>query len=528
MRPRGSFALCPRPVVIDWLEHLGQALLPGSKHPLFFNTVLFGLVFTVFYTLYVPLARWAHLRVGLLVAFSLWFYYRVCGWVAVPFAGDGDQALRIPFVGVMAFTAMLDWLLARQLAATPHEGRRRALLWVGVGTGLGILAFFKYAYFFADTLAPALGADAGPDAPTRVLEVVGLSYYTFKTVSYLLDVYNESLETPEPSYFHYLAYVSFFPAVMAGPIHRAEPFLQALRAPFALNRTQVGVAFFLFLTGVFKKLVIADFLGANYVNRIFDNPGMYTGFENLMGSFLFGIQLFADFSAYTDMALGVALLLGFELGPNFNEPFKACNITDFWRRWHISLSTWFNEYVYTPLAFRWRRLKRWGAVLAVVVTFVLSGLWHGPTWPFVLWGTAHGLAIGWETATRNPRLRARAALPTWLYDGISLVLTWAFLGLTYSLFKNPTLGAVGEMYGQIFYHFQAEVIPEWFVQYWRVALVAGFALVLVYLPTHWKTALRHTYTALPWPAQAVLGALLILLAYQVATAELQGFIYLRF
>lgn len=516
----------PAPPGPSYWEALGSALLPGPygapdlSAPVF-HTVLFVGLFTLIYALYVAFGRFQQARVGIALGFSLYFYYRLGGWVAVPFTGHENPVL-LPIVGLMLLVGVVDFYIARAMHNNPDEALRKTLLYLSLGLSLGLLGFFKYHLFWGSLFG------AGDSVIVKSIEVIGLSYFTFKSISYVLDVYQETLPEPEDKLAHYLLYLSFFPAILAGPIHRAEQFLPQLRQPFVLSGPEVGRAFWLFLTGLFKKTVIADYLGANYVDRIFESPELFTGLENLLASFAFGIQLFFDFSGYTNMALALALLLGFRIAGNFNEPFKARNISEFWRRWHITLSEWFNDYVYTPLAFRWRALKRWGAVLAVLVTFLLSGFWHGPNWTFILWGAAHGVAIAWETATRKPRARWRTQLNTQLYDGASWLLTFLYLGVTYMLFKAANLAKVGEMFGQIGTNFRADLFGDWFIEYGRVAVVLGLGLLLIFLPTHLKTRAFRWYETRPWYTQVGLAVLAVVATVQGQTAESQPFIYLGF
>jgi D-alanyl-lipoteichoic acid acyltransferase DltB (MBOAT superfamily) len=304
--------------------------------------------------------------------------------------------------------------------------------------------------------------------------------------------------------------------------------LPQIRQPLQLDRRMIGTAFFLFLTGLFKKVVIADYLGENLIGRVFSNPGMYTGFENLVASYTYGLHLFADFSAYTDMAIAIALLLGFQISPNFDEPFKARNMTEFWRRWHMSLSTWFRDYVYQDLSMSWRHWRRWGTALAALVTFFLVGFWHGPKWTYIVWGTLHGVIIAWEALTRKQRQRLRKRMNTAWYDGLSLFLNLNFLGFTFLFFNAKNMDQAMLMISRIFNNFGAEAVGTWFISYYKVVLVIALGLFLHFLPGQWKTTLRETFTNLHWSLQALIGFILIELIYQAQTAESQPFIYLQF
>ncbi len=487
-----------------------QLLTPGATgNHFFFNTPAFILCFTGFYAIYLLVAQhWAG-RAAALVGFSFFFYWQFGG----------------PWVLLLTATAAVDWAVARQLPRA-NASLRGLLLTLSVGINLGVLAWFKYRGFLLGGWAE-LAAGGTPDA-LRLLAPVGLSYTSFKSLSYLFDVRDETIDQPERSYLAYLAYVSFFPNLLAGPIHRAVDWLPQLRERFQLTSEQLGRAVFWFLAGLFKKTVIADPLAADYLNRIFDAPDRYSGFEVLMAAYGYGVHLFCDFSGYTDMALAVALLLGFDLAANFNEPFKARNVGEFWRRWHITLSTWFQDYVFTPLSYGWRSWGRWGAVLAVLVTFLLSGLWHGAGWTFILWGASHGAAIAWETATRESRKSVRARLPARLYDGLSLLLTFQFLSLTYILFRAASLEQTGRLYLRLLIDFDLSLAPAWAAAYPRVLALIVLGLTLHFLPLRWKQNLGAAFGRLHWTLQAVVCVLVVLLAYQVQSAEPLPFVYLQF
>ena len=487
-----------------------QLLTPGAvgSH-FFFNTPAFVLCFTGFYALYLLVAGEWRGRALALVGFSGFFYWQFGG----------------PWVLLLAATAAVDWAVARQLPEA-NGSLRRLLVGLSVAVNLGVLAWFKYRGFLFGGWAE-LAAGGTPDA-LSLLAPVGLSYTCFRSLSYVFDVRDETIEAPERSYLAYLAYVAFFPNLLAGPIHRAVDWLPQLRERFALTTEQLGRAVFWFLAGLFKKVVIADPLAADYLNRIFDAPDRYSGFEVLMAAYGYGVHLFCDFSGYTDMALGVALLLGFDLSANFNEPFKARNVGEFWRRWHITLSAWFQDYVFTPLSYSWRSWGRWGAVLAVLVTFLLSGLWHGAGWTFILWGASHGAAIAWETATRESRKALRLRLPARLYDGLSLLLTLQFLSLTYLLFRAEHLAAAGRLYYRLFTDLNPALALDWAAAYPRVLGLMALGLTLHFLPLRWKQGVAGAFGRLHWTLQAVVCALTVLAAYQVQSAEPLPFVYLNF
>lgn len=495
---------------MEQIEHLLKAFAHESGYPLFFTGTLFFVFFTALYGLQMLAANLPKARMYILLAFSLFFYYHFSDYY---------------FVILLASTALVDFLIGQNIRQAENRTTQRTLVGLSVTLNLGMLGYYKYANFFLDTVNQMGGS-------YEALEValpIGISYYTFKTISYILDVYYEEIEEPESNYGRYLLYLTFFPNVLAGPITRATEFLTQTREKLFLSAEQLGRAFFLFFTGLFKKVVIADYLAANYVDRIFDAPESYTGFENLMATYAYGIQLFCDFSGYTSMALGIALLLGYELSPNFNEPFKARSISEFWRRWHISLSTWFNDYVFTPLNFSLRNWGKAGIMIAVIVTFALSGLWHGAGLTFILWGLSHGVVIAFESVTGKKRKRLRKQWNTKLYDGISWFLTFNYLSFTYVFFRSKDMESAGKMFGQIFANFAPQIIGKWFVEYQTVFWALALGMAMHFIPKSWKDAALAAFTRLHWALKA--AACFIAAAFVIVVSrniEAQEFVYLQF
>lgn len=511
----------------DALANLRLALTPGGGD-FFFTSPAFGLLLLVAMALLVAGGKRPNVRTAVVGAFSLFFYHRVVGWVSLPTLPQ----IELPFVAVLTLIALADWAIARQIDKTANLSGKRAWLWASLVVSLGTLIYFKYADFFTTTYYNLMGMPTAQTPGRVLLEVVGLSYFVFKSASYVQDVYYEE-QPPERRFDRYLTYVAFFPNILAGPLHRAREILPELAKPYRLTRADLSAATFLFITGFFKKAVLADRLGTDFVDRVFDAPDRFTGFENLMASLGYGVQLYFDFSGYVDMALALALLLGFRgLTPNFREPFKAVSISDFWRRWHITLSQWFNDYLYTPLSFAWRRYKRTGAVVAVLITFILSGLWHGPAWAFVAWGASHGLAIGWETAAAPWRKRMATRYPVG-FGILSRTLTLSYLAATWVLFKAgfypDGLAHAGTVYAQIGGAFSSlSLIGAWFTAYAQVALTLAAALTLAFLPTAWKHHLKQTWARQPLLVQGLSLLIGFLLILQLAGAAMQPVIYLQF
>jgi len=340
----------------------------------------------------------------------------------------------VSFLALIVFSSVLDFGVGAWLGTTRAPGRRRALLALSLAGNLGLLGYFKYAAFFVDSLAEALGA-LGIEAHLPTLEVilpVGISFYTFQSLSYTLDVYFRRLE-PEPSLLRFLAYVSAFPQLVAGPIVRARELLPQLRGDFFARSDSAGLLFVFY--GLAKKLFLADPLGFHLADRVFRNPGNFGSLDTALGIYGYSFQIFLDFSAYSDIAVGLGLLLGLRLPVNFRTPYAAPNPVEFWRRWHITLSTWFRDYLYIPLG--GNRVGTARLALNLLVVMTVAGLWHGAAWTFVLWGLVHGLALVayrlWRD--RHPRSGPPSPVRRWL----GILVTFHAVSLAWVLFRAPDL-----------------------------------------------------------------------------------------
>ena len=326
-----------------------------------FNSPEFLVFFPVVFALHWILPhrfRWA-----LLLAASWLFYFWWNPWTGLLLVG----------------TTLVSWLCAKGIVRAEAAAVRRAWLVLALTACLGCLSIFKYTGFFASI--------AGLELPLRIILPVGISFYTFQTLSYVIDVYR-GMVTPERHFGYYALFVSFFPQLVAGPIERPENLLPQLRAQRRFSTENLAAGGWLLLEGYFKKIVIADSL-APFVDRVYGAPGEALGPEILLATALFGIQIYCDFSGYSDIARGAARLLGIDLTENFRRPYGAKTVREFWRRWHISLTSWFTDYVYIPLGGNRKGLPR--QVFNILVVFLLSGLWHGAGWTFVLWGLIHGV-----------------------------------------------------------------------------------------------------------------------------------------
>jgi alginate O-acetyltransferase complex protein AlgI len=323
------------------------------------------------------------------------------------------------FLSLLWLSTAADFFIARRLNQLPEGRRRDTLLYLSVGLNLAYLGVFKYFNFFAQTL----GADF---AVLNVLLPVGISFYTFQSISYIVDVYRNKREHTE-DFVAYALYISYFPHLVAGPIQRSTQLLPQLLEPRTVRKEQIRSGALLMLVGYFKKVAVADAV-APIVNAVFASPGQWSRGTLLLAVYLFAIQIYGDFSGYTDIARGVSRLMGIELRVNFRQPYLAANVTEFWKRWHISLSEWLRDYLYISLG--GNRLGRARTYANLMITMLLGGLWHGASWTFVIWGGLHGLYLSFHKAfpTKLPRL-------------LATILTFHLVCLAWIFFRAPSLEA---------------------------------------------------------------------------------------
>ena len=343
------------------------------------------------------------------------------------------------FSFLLLTSTVVDFFVGRKLQSAGSRRNRKLLLIFSLAVNLGILGFFKYFNFFIESAAYVLSSVGFvPHVPVlRVLLPIGISFYTFKTMTYTIDIYRGKMK-PTDSFVDYALFTSFFPQILAGPIERASNLLPQISAPRLIMREKVLAGMGLVLLGSFKKVAIADTL-APMVGKIFDAPESMTGGQLWTGLYAYTFQIYGDFSGYTDIARGISLILGFETMVNFNSPYLSRNITEFWRRWHISLSTWFRDYLYIPLG--GNRLGPVRTYANLFITMLLCGLWHGAAWTFVLWGAIHGTGLLVHRAMLGGRKVDLSWRPTargWATDIAGALLTFHFVALAWVLFRAPT------------------------------------------------------------------------------------------
>lgn len=461
-------------LILNFLKRL-FSFDPNS--PLLFTQFYFWAFFAIVYAVFALIGGRRLLRNSFLCFVSLLFYYKTSGLSVL----------------ILLFVTLSDFLIAKRIFKSSTRGRKRAWLALGVSVDLLLLCYFKYSYFFADFVHTVTGIQiqvhdifgsignmiAGREmfSVDKIVLPVGISFFIFQVISYTVDVYREEIE-PVGNILDFGFFVSFFPQLVAGPIVKASEFIPQIYRPFSLSRRQFGMAVFWILNGLAKKIILSDYIAVNFIDRVFENPLLFTGFENFAALFGYSLQVYADFSGYTDIAIGVAMLMGFYLPQNFNSPYKASNPQDFWRRWHMSLSRWLKSYLYIPLGgnrnatfgtYFWIVLfaliavmlsGRWvvsvvfigiAAVLGAVarlkperrkkilaninrfITMLLGGMWHGASWNFIIWGGLNGIGLiiyqFWKDLSWGARVLAvfAAALLTGLMCGFFPAPVWTLL-----------------------------------------------------------------------------------------------------
>lgn len=331
------------------------------------------------------------------------------------------------FLGLLTLTITVDFLVARAIDAEENQQKRKRLLWISLGINLGVLGFFKYFNFFVDSASDILAPFGIQIRTLNVILPVGISFFTFQSLSYTIDVYRRQLK-PTRHYLDYALFVSFFPQLVAGPIVRASEFLPQLQHPSSLSWTRAFEGFRQFVFGFFKKVFIADRM-APYIDYCFENAGLMSGTTMWLAVSAYAFQIYCDFSGYSDMAIGCARALGYDFSRNFNLPYLARNITDFWRRWHISLSSWLRDYLYIPLGGNRKGRRR--TYINLMLTMLLGGLWHGASWSFVLWGALHGVALAshkfWMEYSRPQRsFSLPMTVLNWAATMLVVWVAWVF------------------------------------------------------------------------------------------------------
>ncbi len=447
-----------------------------------------------------------------------------------------------------------------------------------------LLGYFKYAYFFTASTNELFGTHFAffnqfshftntffgtHFSVDKLILPVGISFFTFQSISYTVDLYRGNVK-PVKNIFDYGFFVCFFPHLVAGPIVKAHDFLYQVYLPYDLKRKEFGLALFWILNGLMKKIV-ADYIATNFVDRIFDNPNYYSGVETVLGIFGYSLQIYMDFSGYTDIAIGIALILGFRLKTNFNSPYKAQDVSDFWKRWHISLSSWLKEYLYIPLGGNrkgtvgsyvaisilavvlvmltgklWLLLVLFGLAITfalisyfspkfrnsvntninLMVTMLLGGLWHGSSWLFIIWGGLNGLGLVIHKLWL--RVSPFKNSKSFLIKAVMVLITLSFISFTRIFFRSDNLDTVSLIFDRISNHFGLELFFKIIQGYSFVLSLVLIGYLIHWIPSGMKEKYREIFAGLPIYAMALAVVCVIFVMYQLMSDEMQPFIYFQF
>ena len=485
------------------MEHILQDLhyffFYSLKQPWFFTEYSFLLclvMFLVGYAFFAPKSKW---KLGYLIAFSLFFYYKSSG----------------PFLLLFIAVILCDYLLARWLNGL--EGTKRKLLLVfSVVYGLSFLLYFKYSNFFIENLNFFFNTSF---SPKNLFLPIGISFYTFQSLSYLIDVYRKEIE-PSNNVVEYGFYMTFFPHLVAGPIVRAKDFLPQIQHPLTFDQPLLKESLLRITSGLVKKLLIADFLG-KYVTLIHDAPSGFSGLEHALSMYAYSFQIYFDFSGYSDIAIGIALILGYRMKENFFNPYTAENITVFWRKWHISLSLWLRDYIYIPMGGNRRGVVN--MYIFLFLTMLIGGIWHGANWKFIFWGCAHGMLLIvhklFFKQTGNPTRWAKV---------LGIAFTFHLVGILWIFFRASSVETAFESIRIMGTSFNPVDLVGFCYTRPEITGLLLLSAFIVFLPWHLKQTLINRILSLPlylWPLILLVALQLIL---QFRDNSIEPFIYFQF
>ena len=456
----------------DIFSNLMELLSYDATAPMIFSSGLFWFLFILFMPIYAALKNRRWQMLVFVIAFSLYFYYKSSGL----------------FFLLLVCTSLLDWGLSRLLVKLKSKGAKKACVAVSIITSLSILGYFKYANFFLWNWNQMVERNF---QPLDIILPVGISFYTFQSISYIVDVYKERV-APTRTWLEYVFFLSFFPALVAGPIVRADYFLPQVEQNSRPKRDEIYLGFWMIILGIIKKAIIADYI-SQYNDLIFSSPTGYSGFESLMGVIGYTMQIYCDFSGYSDMAIGIALIMGFKLSPNFNFPYKSKNLTEFWRRWHISLSSWLRDYLYIPLGG-----NRKGTIRTYVnnfLTMLIGGLWHGAAWKFVFWGAMHGVGLAVHKASKPFLEKIPNNFPI---KALSWTVTIVYVSLLWVFFRAESWTDSWLIIKNIFTNFSvAHIAPFLEVRYVWCIMMAVIILSHA-MPRRWYDKMGEMFVNSNW------------------------------
>ncbi len=553
------------------MDRLIQAFSFNEKEPLIFTQLDFWLFFLAVMILFSAMHRYYLVRSIFLTGASLFFYFKTSGL----------------YVLLLGLSLVVNYGLGNMIHKSQKDLSKKWIIGLSAVFNLALLGYFKYAYFFTDSFNQMFHTDfevvnqlavwangffGEGTFITKIILPVGVSFFTFQSISYVVDIYRKEVE-PVKNFFDYTFFVTYFPQLVAGPIVRARDFIPQIRQPFQLNKDEFSWAVIQIVKGLIKKIVLADYIAIHFIDKVADAPEAYPGFVSVLAMWGYSLQIYGDFSGYTDIAIGISRLMGFKLLENFHSPYKAINVADFWRRWHKSLGSWLRDYLYIPLGgnktggigtyiattlifvflifitqwyeliFVYAGLMAIYAIgilivpnfkqyvhrdLNLLITMVVGGLWHGASENFVIWGAMNGAALViykyWK------QISPYENKTWWIVHFWKIFLTFNFITFTRIWFRLEEDGAPLAMLDQIWNHFNFTwdtfVLVLWTFRsaFWIIL----FGYIIHWLPQKIKDSWERLFSRTPMPLQVVAVAAIVFLMYQAVSDTFKPFVYFQF
>ena len=489
-------------ITVDW-QWISNLFLYNEESPLLYHSGFFLFIFSLFLVCYGLVLRKDLLRSALLILFGFYIYYKASG----------------VFLVLLIATISGDYFFAKWITNSQAKIRKKALLVTSILFSLSFLMYFKYKNFFLENINEIVGSQYSLE---KLILPIGISFYTFQSISFIVDIYSNKIALPK--YRDYLLYMTFFPHLVAGPIVRARDFMPQLKSYVKITVSNIKEAAYLIIKGFVKKAIIGDFV-AQYSDLIFDDPKLYSSAEQLVGMLCYTLQIFCDFSGYTDMAIGIALLLGYRLCTNFDSPYKSLNITQFWRKWHISLSSWLRDYIYIPLGGNRRGLLL--QLLFLLITMLIGGFWHGANWKFVFWGAGHGLlliahkmiAMYWKD---------NYLASTRVFKFLSWFLTFSVVALLWVPFRASSLDDALFIYTSLFSGIDLKMIYGLMQANEELFVFIALGFAFTGMNAAMKERMKKWFVRQDFIVITIIFIVLIQVMFQYQAATVEPFIYFQF
>jgi D-alanyl-lipoteichoic acid acyltransferase DltB (MBOAT superfamily) len=495
------------------MENFLSYLTYDKTHPLLFTSGTFLTIFLVFLVIYAFVFRKKTFRTIYVLLFSLFFYYKAGGL----------------FVLLLIGVTVGNFLLS-QLISSSQKTAKKFFLTLAIISNLAVLGYFKYTGFLIfniNQITQGTAAWATNFAIQDIILPIGISFYIFQAISYSVDVYKKEFPV-EKNFLDFAFYLCFFPQLVAGPIVRAKEFIPQIKTTPVITQENIGNGIFLFLLGFIKKTIISDFISQNLVDRVFATPQSFTPLENLFAVYGYTVQIYCDFSGYSDMAIGLALLLGYKLPLNFRTPFQSKSITEFWQRWHITLSSWLRDYLYIPLG--GNRKGKIRTFINLFLVMLIGGLWHGASWKFVVWGGLHGTALAVERMFRKEKNNSTLNIPHFtLKKFFGIFFTFNFVAFAFIFFRANNFETAVSLIQQIsLLNFNPEQIFAVISSYKYALMLIVFALFIHFIPEKNVDYIKKMFIRSPILIKIIIIGLIFRISYSIASSDVQPFIYFQF